>query len=49
LKYRTDSLEQHVGFQERYIESLKRVLKGEVVTPLDTTMLTMPQTEEITD
>ena len=37
LKYRTDSLEQQVNYQARYIDGLKKVLKGDVSANLDTT------------
>ena len=49
LKYRTDSLEQQVGYQARYIDGLKKVLKGDVSATLDTTRLAMPKDEYSND
>ena len=43
LKYRTDSLEQQVNYQARYIDGLKKVLQGNVTTKLDTTKLALPK------
>jgi hypothetical protein len=48
LKYRTDALEQQVTLQARYIDDMKKVLKGDITVNLDTTSLTLP-TEEITN
>lgn len=45
LKYRTDSLEQQVDYQARYIEGVKRVLKGDVAVKLDTTSIKLPKDE----
>src|SRR5215217_6531912 len=42
LKYRTDELEQQVTHQARYIDGLKKVLKGDVTVNLDTTGITLP-------
>src|ERR1051326_1121516 len=39
LKYRTDSLEQQIGYQARYIDGLKKVLKGDITVNLDTTKI----------
>jgi hypothetical protein len=43
LKYRTDSLEQQVNYQARYIDGLKKVLKGDVSVNLDTTKINLPK------
>ena len=45
LKYRTDSLEQQIGYQVRYIDGLKKVLNGDVTVKLDTTKITLPKDE----
>src|SRR3979409_1310048 len=45
LKYRTDSLEQQVGYQARYIDGLKKVLRGDVPVNLDTTKIAVPKDE----
>ncbi len=45
LKYRTDSLEQQIGYQARYIDGLKKVLKGDVTVNLDTTSIKLPKDE----
>ncbi len=44
LKYVTDSLQKQVQYQTQYINSVKKVLGGDVAT-LDTTQLIIPQTE----
>ena len=49
LKYRTDSLEQQVGYQARYIDGLKKVLKGDITVNLDTTRITLPKDEYSND
>ena len=49
LKYRTDSLEQQVNYQARYIDGLKKVLKGDVTVNLDTTKITLPKDEYSND
>jgi hypothetical protein len=45
LKYRTDALEQQVSLQARYIDDMKKVLKGDITVNLDTTSLTLPKEE----
>jgi len=45
LKYRTDSLEQQIGYQARYIDGLKKVLKGDATVTLDTTKISLPKDE----
>lgn len=49
LKYRTDSLEQQIGYQARYIDGLKKVLKGDVTAKLDTTKINLPKDEYSND
>jgi len=49
LKYRTDSLEQQVNYQARYIEGLKKVLKGDVSVNLDTTKINLPKEDYSND
>jgi hypothetical protein len=49
LKYRTDSLEQQVGYQARYIDGLKKVLKGDAVQNLDTTRIAVPKDDYSND
>lgn len=49
LKYRTDALEQQVNYQARYIEGLKKVLKGDVTVKLDTTKISLPKDDYSND
>jgi hypothetical protein len=49
LKYRTDSLEQQVNYQARYIDGLKKVLKGDVSVKLDTTKINLPKEDYSND
>jgi len=49
LKYRTDSLEQQVNYQARYIDVLKKVLKGDVSVTLDTTKINLPKEDYSND
>jgi hypothetical protein len=49
LKYRTDSLEQQIGYQARYIDGLKKVLKGDVTVNPDTTSIQLPKDEYSND
>ncbi|HEY0434196.1 MAG TPA: hypothetical protein VGC95_10015 [Chitinophagaceae bacterium] len=49
LKYRTDSLEQQIGYQARYIDGLKKVLKGDGTMSLDTTKISLPKDEYSND
>lgn len=44
LKYVTDSLQKQVQYQTQYINSVKKVLGGDVAI-LDTTQLLLPQDE----
>jgi hypothetical protein len=45
MKYRVDSLEQQVTYQARYIDNVKKVLKGDEPLILDTTMIEIPKDE----
>jgi hypothetical protein len=47
MKYRTDSLERELKFQEQYREGLQKVLRGDVTTKLDTTQINVPKEEII--
>jgi hypothetical protein len=47
MKYRTDSLERELKFQEQYREGLQRVLKGDVSVKLDTAAVDVPKEEII--
>jgi hypothetical protein len=49
LKYRTDSLEQQVNYQARYIDGLKKVLMGDVSVNLDTTKINLPKEDYSND
>jgi len=49
LKYRTDSLEQQIGYQARYIDGLKKVLKGDITINLDTTKINLPKDQYSND
>jgi len=44
LKLRTDSMEQALRVNNRYVENLQKVLQGNIST-LDTNLLTVPQME----
>jgi hypothetical protein len=44
MKYRVDSLEKAIGNQAKYIENIKKVLKGDAIT-MDTTSMTLPKVE----
>jgi len=45
MKYRVDSLEKQVGYQAKYIDNIKRVLKGDAAVTLDTTKIELPKVE----
>lgn len=47
LKIKTDSLEQAMRHNDRYLDNVKSVLQGNVTVALDTTMLDIPKTENI--
>ncbi len=48
LKIRTDSMEQSLKYQEQYVESINKVLKGKIVKT-DTVNLKLPRLENIDD
>jgi len=48
LKIRTDSMEQSLKYQEQYVESINKVLKGKIVKA-DTVNLKLPRLENIDD
>lgn len=45
MKYRVDSLEKQVGYQAKYIDNIKQVLKGDAAVVLDTTKIDLPKDE----
>lgn len=45
MKYRVDSLEQQVTYQTRYIDNIRRVLKGDMTMVLDTVSIEVPKDE----
>ena len=45
MKYRMDSLEKQVGYQAKYIDNIKNVLKGDAALTLDTTKIELPKVE----
>lgn len=45
LKMRTDSLEQAMQYKTQYLESMKKVLNGDVSVKLDTTSIDVPKPE----
>jgi len=47
LKIKTDSLEQAMRHNDRYLDNVKNVLQGNVTVALDTTTLNIPKTENI--
>ncbi len=47
LKIKADSLEQEMSYRERYLNSLKEVLRGGSTITLDTTLLDIPKPETI--
>ncbi|MDR0793480.1 MAG: hypothetical protein LBE82_09255 [Chitinophagaceae bacterium] len=49
LKIRTDSLEQALGYKDRYLNDLKKVLDSTSSQPLDTASLHIPKTELSTE
>lgn len=49
LKYRTDSLEKQVQYQDRYLSDLKKVLSGDMALTRDTTQLQVPEDEYVND
>lgn len=47
IKYRTDSLEKQVFYNEQYLESVKKALQGDIQTKLDTSVVDVPKEEII--
>ena len=47
IKYRTDSLEKQVIYNQQYLESIRKVLQGNMETKLDTTIIDVPKEEII--
>lgn len=48
MKYRVDSLEKAVKYQDNYIDGVRKVLSGNATGTLDTTQLQVPK-DEISD
>lgn len=49
LKYRTDSLEREMRMKDQYLESIKKVMTGDVTEKRDTTALKVPAVESTDD
>src|ERR1700744_1931230 len=49
LKYRTDSLQREMQMKDQYLESIKKVLVGDVTDRRDTTALKVPAVESSND
>lgn len=49
IKYRTDSLDKQLFYNEQYLESIRKVLQGDVETKLDTSIIEVPKEEYITN
>lgn len=47
MKLKTDSLETQLKYQAQYIEGIQKVLKGDIVMNLDTTVVDVPKEEFI--
>src|SRR5436189_3444220 len=47
MKYRTDSLERELKYQEQYRQGLQKDLSGDVSATLDTTSVNVPKEEII--
>lgn len=47
IKYRTDSLDRQVFYNEQYLESIRKVLQGDTETRLDTSVIDVPKEEII--
>ncbi len=47
LKFRTDSMEQALKYEDAYLKNIEKVLKGKI-TEIDTAKLALPK-EEVTD
>ncbi len=49
IKYRADSLDKQVFYNEQYLESIRKVLQGDLETKLDTSVIEVPKEEYITN
>ncbi len=49
LKIRTDSLEQEVRYKDKYLDDIRMVLQGNTTVKMDTTLLSIPKAEKISD
>ena len=49
LKIRTDSLEQEVRYKDRYLDGIRTVLQGNTTVKMDTTRLSIPKPEKVSD
>ena len=49
IKYKTDSLDKQVFYNEQYLESIRKVLQGDTETKLDTSVIDVPKVEYITN
>lgn len=49
IKYKTDSLDKQVFYNEQYLESIRKVLQGDLETKLDTSVIEVPKDEYITN
>jgi hypothetical protein len=49
LKIRTDSLERSIQYKDQYLLGLKEILSEGNTQKLDTTMLPIPENDQITD
>lgn len=49
LKYRTDSLEREMQMKDQYLESIRKVLTGDMSVKRDTTVLKAPAVEKSDD
>jgi ABC-type dipeptide/oligopeptide/nickel transport system permease component len=47
IKYRTDSLDKQVFYNEQYLKSIKKVLQGDTGVKLDTSVIDVPKEEII--
>ncbi|MCO5236999.1 MAG: hypothetical protein M9933_12090 [Chitinophagaceae bacterium] len=49
LKMQVDSLEQQMMYREQYMENIQNVLKGNLISDKDTTLLSIPADEQNED
>lgn len=45
MKYRVDSLEKQVSYQAKYVDNIRKMLKGDATIVLDTTKIEVPKEE----